>query len=230
MKARDVMTANVVTASPETQVKEIAQRLLDHRVSALPVVDGDNRVVGLVSEGDLMRRLEGDEGERRSWWLALLASPREDAADFVKAHGRHAEDVMSREVVTVEEDASVAEIARLLETRRIKRVPVLRDGRLVGIVSRANLLHGLAASKDSLPRSSDDDLGLRQRVARALGEVPGLATSRFNVIARDGAVEVWGIAESEAEEKAARVAVENVDGARVVKIHFGRVPSWMWGF
>lgn len=140
MQAKDVMTAPVVTAETDTSVAAVAERLLERRISAMPVVDADGRVVGVVSEGDLMHRGESGGERHRSWWLALIASAEERSRDYVKNHGLRASDVMTRDPVTVGEDATLEEIAALLETHRIKRVPVLRDGRLVGIVSRANLL------------------------------------------------------------------------------------------
>ncbi len=230
MQAADVMTLEVVTVAPDTSVQTIAELLLKHRISAVPVVDAERRVVGLVSEGDLMRRLEGDDGRRRSWWLDLFSSSSENAADFVKAHGRHARDVMTREVVTVEEDASIAEIARILETRRIKRVPVVRAGGLVGIVSRANLLHGIAsAGGASGGAPGADDRTLRDRVLRAIASVHGLGTTWMNVTVREGVVELWGTAISDDEERAAQVAAENVEGVVRVEAHLGRIPPWAWG-
>lgn len=159
MRAKDVMTSPIVTAGPQTTVPEIAKLLIERRISALPVVDQGERVIGIVSEGDLMRRVENTDERHRSWWLRLFSDPATDAADFVKTHGRRAADVMTRDVVTVGEDTPLHEIAALLEERRIKRVPVVREGRVVGIVSRANLLHGLAARPADTPvRSADDEV------------------------------------------------------------------------
>ena len=158
MQAADVMTTNVITVPPETGVREIAGLLLKHRISAVPVVDAENQVLGIVSEGDLMRRAENDTDRRNSLWLEVIFSTHEMAADYIKAYGRTAGDVMTRDVVTVKEDTPLHEIVGLLERHHIKRVPVTRDGRLVGIVSRANLLHGLAAKgADSAGPSSSDD-------------------------------------------------------------------------
>jgi CBS domain-containing protein len=137
------MTTQVVTVLPDTSVREVAKMLLINRISAVPVVDTEGRILGMLSEGDLMRRTETGTDEHHSWWLALFADLRVEA--FVKSHGLHANDVMTREVISVSEDAPLDEVATLLERHRIKRVPVVRDGKLVGIVSRANLLHGLVA-------------------------------------------------------------------------------------
>lgn len=158
MQAADVMTTNVITVQPDTGVREIARLLLKHRISAVPVVDTEQRARGIVSEGDLMRRAENDTDRRHSLWLEVIFSTPEKAADYIKTHGRTADDVMTRDVVTVKEDTPLHEIVGLLERHHIKRAPVTRDGRLVGIVSRANLLHGLAAkaAESAGPSSSDD--------------------------------------------------------------------------
>jgi len=145
MRASDVMTTQVVTVLPDTSVREVARTLLINRISAVPVVDKQGRILGMLSEGDFMRRAETGTDEHHSWWLALVADLRVDA--FVKSHGLHAKDVMTREIVSVSEDASLDEVATLLERHRIKRVPVVSGGKLVGIVSRANLLHGLVAQR-----------------------------------------------------------------------------------
>ena len=137
------MTTRVVAVAADTPVTEIAKLLLERQISAVPVVSDDRRLLGIVSEGDLTHGL-GQEGAKRSWWLDLLASPQAKAEAYLKSHGRLASDLMTREVVSVTPDTPLPEIARLLEARRIKRVPVLRDGELVGIVSRADLLRGFA--------------------------------------------------------------------------------------
>lgn len=230
MRAMDVMTTEVVTAAPDTPVTAIAELLLDHGISAVPVVDAARRVVGLVSEGDLMRRVDGDGTEAGAWWLRLFSSPGGEARDYVKAHGRHARDVMTTDVVTVTGDALIGEVARLLEGRRIKRVPVVRDGELIGIVSRANLIHGLAAAVDeSAAPPSTDSRDLRERAMRAIAEVPGVNPAMINVIVRDDAVEIWGVIDALEQEQAVRVAVENLEGAERIETHLGRVPNWAWG-
>jgi len=151
MKARDVMTSAVVSVSPETPMSEIAKILRDHGISAVPVVDNAGAPVGMVSEGDLIGRNEADREARRDWWLTLLAEGETLSADFLaslRTPGRRAHDVMTTPLVTVVEDTQIAEITRLLTAHRIKRVPVLRDGRIVGIVSRADLLRTIAAENN----------------------------------------------------------------------------------
>jgi CBS domain-containing protein len=229
MLAKDVMTTNVVTVTSDDRVEEIAKLLLERHISGAPVLDADGRLVGVVSEGDLMRRLEG-EAERRSWWLKLLASPEDRARDYTKSHGRLAGDVMTREVVTVAEDTPVGEIAHLLERRRIKRVPVVRDGKVVGIVSRANLLHGLAAHKDRVaPEPSPDDRTIRKAIMTMVERQGWITHGSLNVLVSDGVVELWGWVDSEDERKALRLAVEEVAGVKAVQDHLGSLPPYLRG-
>jgi len=166
MRARDVMTPDVITVDPDTSVQAVAKLLSERGISGVPVVDAADQLVGIVSEGDLLHRVEtGTDrrperltGRRRSWWLDTIASNEELARDYAKSHGRTAKDVMTRDVISVTDTTELADVAMLLETKRIKRVPVLRDGRLVGIVSRANLVRALAVTKSDpgIDASSDD--------------------------------------------------------------------------
>lgn len=225
MLARDVMTTNAVTISPGTPVAEIAKLLIERRISAVPVVDAEGRVLGIVSEGDLMRRPESESEPHHSWWLRLFESPEEHAAEYAKTHGLRAEDVMTREVVSVAEDRPVGEIAELLEERRIKRVPVTRDGRLVGIVSRADLLRALAAASSLAPPPPPaDDQALRERILETLERELGPSTRFIGVTVTDGSAHVWGSAESAEEKRAIRVAVENTPGVKAVLDHIGILP------
>ena len=228
MLAKDIMTTKVVTVVSEAPVAEIADLLLARRISGVPVVDSEDRLVRIVSEGDLIRRQQG-EG-RRSWWLSLLTSPDESAREYIKTHGQRAEDVMTRDVVTVTEETPLGEIAQLLEKRGIKRVPVLREGKVVGIVSRANLLHGLAAQKDQIPVApSPDDRTIREQVI-ALVERQGWAThGSLNVIVADGVVELWGWVDSDEERKALKIAAEGVAGVGEVQDHLALIAPYLRG-
>jgi CBS domain-containing protein len=150
MNARDVMTTKVVSVTPDTPTHEIARLLLDNGISAVPVVDASGAPIGMVSEGDLIGRNDADRAARRDWWLAMLAEGENLSAEFLgqlRAPQRSASEVMTAPIVSIGEGADIAEIARLLATHRIKRVPVVRDGHIVGIVSRADLLHALADAK-----------------------------------------------------------------------------------
>ena len=216
MKAKDVMTTSVVTVRPDATVTDIAKTLLERRISAVPVLDERDRLVGIVSEGDLIRRAEFGTARPSSWWLAFFTLGEGDARRFVKTHGRHARDVMTKNVATVDEETSLQRIADILESRRIKRLPVLRDHKLVGIVSRADLLRGFATvTIASAP--SPDDLSLREAVEAAIRKHAGLESQFVGVTVQDGVADLWGGVLTQEAKDAARVAAENVPGVRSVR-------------
>ncbi|MBI5112396.1 MAG: CBS domain-containing protein [Rhodovulum sp.] len=216
MNASDIMATSVVTVTPDTPVQEVAALLLQHRISAVPVVDPDGRPIGIVSEGDLIRRAEAGTGHERSWWLKLLMGRDVLAAEYVKEHALRAGDVMTRELVTAAPDTPVAEIASLLERHRIKRVPIVRDGRLVGIVSRANLLHALATLRRPAPPSPVADSELRKHIMARLEAEPWVSSTLINVTVTGGVVDAWGVVDSVAEKQALRVAIESTPGVQAV--------------
>ncbi|MGH7369638.1 MAG: CBS domain-containing protein [Candidatus Methylomirabilaceae bacterium] len=218
MKAKDIMTTKVVAVGPEMPVNAVAALLLDRHISAVPVIDDERRLLGIVSEGDLMRR--GEAAPRRSWWLTLFGEAEEMAREFVKTHGLRAKDVMTREVVTVTEGTSVADIAAVLEARGFKRVPVVRDGRLVGIVSRADLLRAMAARgiKPMVPEAVDDEK-IRTELLAKLAREPWADTHLLSVVVDQGMVHLWGMIRSEAERRAMVVAAETIPGVRGVEDH-----------
>lgn len=223
MHAADVMTKDVLSVEANTAVREIAELLLKHRISAVPVIDSDKTLLGIVSEGDLIRRQETDTERRHSWWLEALMSQQEKAKEFIKAHGRKAGDLMTSKVVTVAEDSPLHEIARLLEQNHIKRVPVTKNGKLVGIVSRANLIQGLAVKGTEIASSgSSDDQSIRETLLNSLSEVIGPTT--INVIVTDGVVELWGIVNSATEKKATEVSAENIPGVKSVENNLAIIP------
>jgi CBS domain-containing protein len=230
MHVRDVMTKRVVTVGPETPVQQVAQLLLERRISAVPVVDADGRVLGIVSEGDLIGRPEIGPARRRSWWLALLGGTGESAAEYVRTHGGHAKDVMTRAVVTVREDAPLGDVARLLEERRIKRVPVVRRGKLVGIVSRADLLRALASAKArTRPAARSSDQTIREKLLKALDRQSWAVLAQVNVTVTEGVVHLWGLVDSEEQRRALRVAAEEITGVRGVQDHLGTVAPYLRG-
>lgn len=219
MKASDIMTSPVITVGPDTPVQEIAKLLFERRISAVPVLE-NGRLAGMVSEGDLLHRHEiGTEDRKRegSWWLRLLGSDRSPES-YVRSHARRAQDIMTRDVVTVGPQASLAEIANLLESRRIKRVPVMEGGQLVGIVSRSNLVQALAV-RSAKAQPAQDDEAIRRRLAAELERQPWWRRQVSNVIVADGVVHYWGTFESDEERDAARVAAENISGVRAVEDH-----------
>jgi CBS domain-containing protein len=230
MNAKDVMTTEVITVSPETTVQELAKILSEKAISGAPVVDAGNRLVGLVSEGDLLHRAEtGTERRvqrRRSWWLDSVAAEEELARDYVKAHGRTVADIMTRDVITVDETTDLADIAMLLEVRRIKRVPVVSGGRLVGIVSRANLVRALATTS-SAPKivADNDDRTIRERLLAELRQQQWANIWAADIMVRDKIVHLWFSSdESEAERQAVRVAAANVPGVQRVEEHIVPAP------
>jgi CBS domain-containing protein len=221
MQAQDVMTTKVVAVAPDTPVTEIAKLLLERQISAVPVVSDDRQLLGIVSEGDLIHGL-GQEGAKRSWWLDLLASPQTRAETHLKGHGRLAWDVMTRSVISITPDTPLPEIARLLEARRIKRVPVLRDGELVGIVSRADLLRAFALQPSAAARA--DDRELRERLTVEF-ERSGVTWHPYvNVVVSDGAVHLWGIVPTQGEADALRRAAARVPGVASVESHLAVHP------
>jgi CBS domain-containing protein len=211
LTAADVMTTTVVTVSPETPVPEVARLLHEHRISGVPVVDGSGNVVGVVSEGDLIGHAGAIGEQRRSWWLRLLTGESALARDYAKTHARSTSDVMTSRVITVPDTASLADIARQMERHGIKRVPVVQDGRLVGIVSRSNLLQALAAA-DVSKNVSADDRTIRERLTINLQAQPWAHMMTKNIVVENGIVHLFGFVRSNEERRALRVAAENVPG------------------
>jgi CBS domain-containing protein len=233
MIARDIMTTDPITVPGDTPVDKVAKLLLDNRISAVPVVDGDGRLVGIVSEGDLMRRPESGTEPHHSWWLRLITAPEDNVDEYLKVHGLTAADVMTRKVVTITGDATTGDIAELLERRRIKRVPVVEDGTVVGIVSRADLLRALVAHKHTIPAAGDvSDAEIRARIIGVLRSENLPGDVWINPLVSDGVVHLWGVVNSEKERDAVRIAAESTDGVKSVVSHLGilsgTVRNVMW--
>lgn len=216
MKARDIMTRTVRSVTPNTPVRQIAAYLIEHGISAVPVIDEKGTLLGMVSEGDLQHRVETGTLPRRSWWLAFAASTEDEARQFKKSHGLVARDVMSKGVVCVTEDTELAEIADLLDRRRIKRVPVTSDGKVVGIVSRANLVRALAASTPSAS-APKTDREIREEFERRLKAASWAPHSFVSATVADGVIEILGLCESTDQRDAVRILAEGVPGVRAVK-------------
>jgi CBS domain-containing protein len=217
MKASDIMVSDVITVGPDNTIQDVAEILVSKRISGLPVLDQHGKLVGIVSEGDLLRRAEAGTEHERSWWLKLLMGRETLAAEFVKEHARRVRDVMTRDVITISPDTPITEVARLLERNRIKRVPVVENRKLVGIISRANLVQALAGLwQSSAPDKPVADDDLRETVLARLRAEPWAKTALVNVTVDGGAVDLWGIVDSEAERQALRVAIEVTPGVRNV--------------
>ena len=230
MHAIDVMTSEVISVDENATVPAVARLLADRGISAVPVVDKDNQVIGMVSEGDLLHRAETGTERRQAWWLDMMASTNKLAGDYIKSHSGKVNDVMTRDVVSVTETTPVADIALLLETNRIKRVPVVRDGKLVGIVSRANLVRALAMTIDEAPSGAGaDDQAIRDKLLTELKAQKWAEVSPANVTVKDGVVQLWSSYLSEQEKRALVVAAENIPGVRRVEDHMRRVPTRLLG-
>jgi CBS domain-containing protein len=224
MKARDVMVSPVITVKPSTSVRELAETLVKQRISAVPVVDDHGNLVGIVSEGDLLHRAEARTERRHSWWLTGLIGGETLASEYIKAHSRSVADVMTRRVIAAAPDAPLHEIAALLEKNSIKRVPIVENGQIVGIVSRANLVQALASNRKGLEIPVADTT-IREKILAELKGQLWAHTALLNITVNDGVVDLWGIAQSETERKAIRVAAEGVPGVRAVNDNMMRGPS-----
>jgi CBS domain-containing protein len=227
MNASDVMTVRVITIEPDATVQAAATLMVERGISALPVVDKSGKLVGIISEGDLVRRAETGTERKASWWLTFLSGTDELAHDFVKAHGTKVSDVMTRTVVVAKPDTPLSEVARLLEVHRIKRVPVIEGDRLVGIVSRANLLQALASAKRPAPAVQLSDAELRDSIIDRLSAQPWSHPGLLNPIVTNGMVDLWGMVLSTTEHDAVRVLVEETPGVRGVNSHLSvrQIPS-----
>jgi CBS domain-containing protein len=213
MKAADVMTRDVVTIDATRSIGEVARLLLDRRISAVPVVDPGGRLAGIVSEGDLLRRVETATERQRPRWNQLFASEAQLAREYVKSHARSAADIMTRKVVSVSEDTPLDAIADLFEDHNIKRVPVLRDGAVIGIVSRADLLRALIDAIDPPPPGARDDAAIREALTAELRQQKWARSTGVHIEVRDGVVQLSGtVPPSEAQRAALRIAAERIAG------------------
>lgn len=218
LKANDIMYSAVVTATPDHTVQEAAALMVEHGVSGLPVVDKSGQLVGMVSESDLMRHVEAGTDHHRSWWLRALMGRESLAREYVKENARRVADVMTKTVITATPETAVRELAETLERNGIKRVPIVKDGKVVGIVSRANLLRALARGELSAEhRRSASDADLRESVIARIGAEPWARTALINVAVKDGAVTLSGIVDSIAEKRALRLAAELTGGVKAVE-------------
>jgi CBS domain-containing protein len=218
MRAHQIMTRTVVTVGPEATILEAANTMLRSHVSGLPVVDAAGKLVGVVSEGDFIRRSEIGTQRKRGRWLKFLLGASVTATDYVHEHGRKVADVMTDDPVTIGEDATLEEIVTAMETNGVKRLPVMRDGKLVGIVSRANLLQAVASLAREIPDPTADDDHIRSRVIAAL-EKNDWSPFGLNVVVRDGIVHLSGVITDEGSRQAAMVAAQNVAGVNKVHDH-----------
>lgn len=224
MQAKDVMVGGVISVGPDIPVQIAAHAMVSNGVSAVLVMDIGAKLIGIVSEGDLMRRVENDTERQRSWWLEMFVSSDVLAREFVKSHARYVRDVMTRNVITAAPETSLREIANLMEKHGIKRVPIVRDELVVGIVSRANLLQAFASTTDGRD-VVETDRALRQRIVDSIKDEPW-ANRPFNVIVKDRHADLWGLVFSKDEKAAVRVAAEATTGIDSVTDHLRVMPAF----
>jgi CBS domain-containing protein len=219
MKAAHIMTRNVVSVQPETTVLQAARLMLLHGISGLPVIGRDGHIVGIVTEGDFLRRAETGTQRQRSRWMQFFIGPGRLAEEYVRSRSRTVEDVMTQPVHTIDEDTPLSDIVELMERHRIKRLPVLRNGKLVGIVSRANLLHALASLTRDIESTSADDEAIRESLLTELNQEIWAPVGLIDIIVRNGTVELWGSILDERKRRALILAAENVRGVKGVRDH-----------
>jgi CBS domain-containing protein len=224
MRARDVMVRAAATASPDTTVDELARLMINLRISGVPILDKEGHLVGIVTEGDLLRRVEIGTGRHRQRWSEPFSSNSRLAAEYVESHAKWVADIMMREVFRVDETVTLRGIADLLEAKKIKRVPVAQDGKIVAIVSRADLLKVLASGGIE---TADDgrDHAIRSQLLAELRDQKWADTSGDRVVVTDGVVHFWGIVGSEEERRALRIAAENTPGVRGIEDHTEFAPA-----
>lgn len=218
MQVKDVMTRNVISVGPEESVLEAARLMLQNRISGLPVIDKEGEIVGIVTEADFLRRSEIGTRRHRPKWLEFIVGPGRLADEFVHASGRKVDEIMTHDPFHTTEDAALETVVEQMERHHVKRLPVMRGGKMVGIVSRANLMHALVSlARGDTHVSAGDDASIRERILAALGDERW--APRPNVVVKNGVVELWGVITDDRERQALIVAAENVAGANKVHDH-----------
>ena len=224
MRAIDVMVRDVVTARPDTDVADAIKLMAERDVSAIPVLDIAGNLVGVLSEADLMHRVEIGTEKRRPWWSEALTGASTLASEFAKSHGKKVGEVMTSGVISVSEDTPLSEIAAVLERNGIKRVPVIKDVRLVGVVSRSNLIQALASVVGRIDQHKETDRQIRLDLLSRLREQSWTDFGSRNVTVSDGVVHLWGLVGSPAEHKALLALAENVPG--VSRVSDEMIPAY----
>lgn len=221
MQAHHIMTKNVVSIRTETPVHDIAALMVEKRISGLPVVTAEGQVIGIISQSDLLHRHELRTESKQKWWLKVFSDPDRMAREFSKAHGLKAQDVMSRHVVSVDESTDLADVAAILDRNHIKRVPVLRDGKLIGLIARSDLVKALVKAPARDGSTSVDTAAVQRTIGEKIRKQTWLHSSYLNVIVENGTVHLWGFVASEDQRRALRVLVEETAGVKVIDDHLG---------
>lgn len=219
MRATEIMTRSVITIQPHASIADAIRLMLGQRISGLPVVGTSGSLVGILTEGDLLRRAETGTERRRPRLLDFLRGAASQAQDYVRTHGRKVQDIMTRDVVSAAEDAQLDEIVELMESKRIRRVPIVTNHRLVGVVSRADLLRVLAKVLGQIPPAAPGDPKLREQIVAEMQRQAWSGRSHVTVVVTDGVVDLEGIIYNISERDALRVAAENVPGVKEVRDH-----------
>jgi CBS domain-containing protein len=222
MKVSDVMTRRVVSVTPDASIDDAIRLMTANQISGLPVIDREGNLVGMVSEGDFLRRAELGTERHRSVWFDAIFGPAQSATEFVQSRGRKVEEVMTRNPAFVLEDSSLAEVVHIMETRRIKRLPVLRGARVVGILSRANLLRAVLGFQRAAPTSSMDDASVRERILSDIDEQSWSAGAEVDVTVHHGVAHLWGRVTDLKQRDALKVLVETTPGVTRVEDHLAR--------
>lgn len=226
MIASDIMTRNVISVPPDATVADAVELMLDRGISGLLVVDASGTLVGIVTEGDLLRRDELGTERRRSWWLRLIASPGRQAADFTRTHGRRVADVMTHDVLSVAANAPLSDIVALMEEHRVKRVPVLDGDRVAGVVSRADLLRALSVAAREHREVVGDDRTIRDHILNTLSRESWAPKTTLNITVVNGVVDLWGTIGNDQERRAICVIAENAPGVKNVIDHLVFVEAY----
>jgi CBS domain-containing protein len=219
MKAVDVMTREIVSISPDASVMEAVRLMLQHKISGLPVIDASGNLRGVVTEGDFLRRVETGTERKRSRFVEFLLGPGRLATDYAHASGRKVDEVMTPDVRTVTEDEPLEKVVHLMERYRIKRIPVMRGDKVVGIVTRANLMRALASLALAEHPVAADDAAIRERLLAELKKQSWAPVGLIDVVVKDGVVKLSGALTDERERQAIRIAAENIPGVKKVEDH-----------
>jgi CBS domain-containing protein len=219
MKAKDVMTSTVISVQPDATILQAARQMLQNHISGLPVIDKSGKIVGVLSEGDFLRRRETQTTRKRSRWLEFLMGPGRLAVEYSHSHANRVAEAMTTDVQTVTEDTPLEDIVELMERHRIKRVPVLRGDKVMGIVTRSNLMHAMVSLARAEPKAAKDDTTIREKLLAEMKKESWAPAAMVNVIVCDGVVELWGVIIDEHQRDALKVAAENIPGVKSIKDH-----------
>ena len=216
MKARDIMVRDVITVHPDTLVRDIASLMVEKHISGVPVLSDNRKLVGMVSQSDLLHRAEVGTDRKHKWWFRILVDSRALAREYVKTHGLKAHDIMCRYVVSVREDAELRDVADILDRRRIKRVPVVQEDRVVGIITRGDLVRALSQVQISKVAKRIGNAALHKKLYDRIRSQPWINDNCVNLTVSDGIVEVGGFVETTDQRVALRILIQETEGVNRV--------------